>query len=46
MIVEVQIRTIAQNFWAALEHQLRYKKNKENKEKLAPKYNEIQDIEY
>lgn len=25
---------------------LRYKKNKENKEKLVPKYNEIQDIEY
>ena len=25
---------------------LRYKKNKENKENLAPKYNEIQDIEY
>lgn len=25
--VEVQLRTIAQNFWATLEHQLRYKKN-------------------
>lgn len=25
---------------------LRYKKNKENKEQLTPKYNEIQDIEY
>lgn len=31
MIVEVQIRTIAQNFWAALEHQLRYKKNIDEK---------------
>jgi putative GTP pyrophosphokinase len=25
--VEVQMRTISQNFWASLEHQLRYKKN-------------------
>ena len=28
--VEVQIRTIAMNFWASLEHQLRYKKNIES----------------
>ena len=27
MRVEVQIRTIAMDFWASLEHQLRYKKN-------------------
>ena len=27
--VEVQIRTIAMDFWASLEHQLRYKKGKE-----------------
>ena len=27
MKVEVQIRTIAMNFWASLEHKLRYKKN-------------------
>lgn len=26
--VEVQLRTIAMNFWASLEHQLRYKKNR------------------
>ena len=26
MKVEIQIRTIAENFWAALEHQLNYKK--------------------
>ena len=25
--VEVQLRTISMNFWASLEHQLRYKKN-------------------
>lgn len=30
MRVEVQIRTIAMNFWASLEHQLRYKKDIEN----------------
>ncbi|MCR5349712.1 MAG: GTP pyrophosphokinase family protein [Acholeplasmatales bacterium] len=27
MKVEVQIRTIAENFWASLEHQIHYKKN-------------------
>ena len=27
MKVEVQLRTIAMEFWANLEHQLRYKKN-------------------
>lgn len=27
MTVEVQIRTIAMNFWASLEHELSYKKN-------------------
>jgi putative GTP pyrophosphokinase len=32
MHVEVQIRTIAMDFWASLEHQLRYKKNMENVE--------------
>lgn len=31
--VEVQIRTVAMDFWASLEHQLRYKKEKE----LSPK---------
>lgn len=30
--VEIQIRTIAMNFWASLEHQLRYKKDIEDKE--------------
>ena len=25
--VEVQLRTISMNFWASLEHQLRYKKD-------------------
>ena len=27
--VEIQLRTIAMNFWASLEHQLRYKKERE-----------------
>ena len=27
MFVEVQLRTIAMDFWATLEHKLRYKKN-------------------
>ena len=27
MFVEVQMRTIAMDFWASLEHKLRYKKN-------------------
>lgn len=34
MIVEVQIRTIAQNFWASLEHQVYYKKDVENKDSI------------
>ena len=29
MKVEVQLRTIAMDFWASLEHQLRYKKDGE-----------------
>lgn len=32
MRVEIQIRTIAMNFWASLEHQIRYKKNIEDME--------------
>lgn len=33
--VEVQIRTIAMDFWASLEHQLRYKKDIENTEDIS-----------
>ncbi|MBS7341245.1 MAG: GTP pyrophosphokinase family protein [Lachnospiraceae bacterium] len=32
MKVEVQFRTIAMDFWASLEHKLKYKKNVENSE--------------
>ena len=35
MKVEVQLRTIAMDFWASLEHKLRYKKN------IAPEEDEI-----
>ena len=27
--MEVQLRTVAMDFWASLEHQLRYKQNKD-----------------
>ncbi len=33
--VEIQLRTIAQDFWASLEHQMRYKKNFEFTEAMA-----------
>ena len=33
--VEIQIRTIAMDFWAALEHQIRYKKDNDKAEELA-----------
>lgn len=36
VVVEVQIRTIAMDFWASLEHQLRYKRN-------LPEQNEISE---
>lgn len=32
--VEIQLRTIAMEFWASLEHQLRYKKNREFTEEM------------
>lgn len=35
MIVEIQIRTIAENFWASLEHQMRYKKNIDEKASIS-----------
>ena len=35
MTVEIQIRTIAENFWASLEHQLRYKKNIDEKTSIS-----------
>lgn len=38
--VEVQIRTIAMNFWATLEHQIKYKKNIKNEDEIC---NELLD---
>ena len=35
MMVEIQLRTIAMDFWASLEHQLRYKKDFEFTENMA-----------
>ena len=35
MHVEIQLRTIAMDFWASLEHQLRYKKDREFTEDMA-----------
>lgn len=35
MKVEVQFRTIAMDFWASLEHKLKYKKNVENAEEIS-----------
>ena len=34
MRVEIQLRTIAMDFWASLEHQLNYKKNITNAEMI------------
>lgn len=44
MQVEVQIRTIAMDFWASLDHQLRYKKNLENADKISADLKECADI--
>ena len=44
MKVEVQFRTIAMDFWASLEHQLRYKKNLENAEEICRELKECADV--
>ena len=41
--VEVQIRTIAMDFWASLEHQIKYKKNVEHAEKVIARLKECAD---
>ena len=43
IIVEVQIRTIAQDFWASLEHEIKYKKDIENSESLVQELKECAD---
>ena len=44
MKVEVQLRTIAMDFWASLEHKLRYKKNINNSEEIADKLKHVADV--
>jgi len=41
---EVQIRTIAMDFWASLEHQLKYKSNDVDGEKIAEELRECAEI--
>ena len=42
--VEVQIRTIAMDFWASLEHQLRYKSDQETTQKLRQRLQKCAEI--
>lgn len=42
--VEIQIRTIAMDFWASTEHQLRYKKNKDFTEAAQKKLKHCADL--
>ena len=43
MKVEVQLRTIAMDFWASLEHKLKYKKNIENAYKISKELKKCAD---
>lgn len=44
MKVEVQLRTIAMDFWASLEHKLRYKKHITNSEEIAQRLKAVADV--
>lgn len=44
MKVEVQIRTIAMDFWASLDHQLRYKRDIENASQISEDLKDCADI--
>lgn len=44
MRVEVQIRTIAMDFWASVDHQLKYKQDVENPEAISAELKECADI--
>lgn len=46
MKVEVQIRTIAMDFWASLEHQIHYKKFKEDKVEIVEQLAECATVIY
>ena len=41
--VEIQIRTVAMDFWASLEHQLKYKKNLKDSKKIEDELKECAD---
>ena len=42
--VEVQLRTIAMDFWASLEHQMKYKKDVENASEISLRLKECADV--
>ena len=44
MPVEVQFRTIAMDFWASVEHQLKYKKKIDNPEEIARELKQCADV--
>lgn len=44
MKVEIQLRTIAMDFWASLEHKLKYKKNRADSERLTRELKECADM--
>lgn len=44
MKVEVQIRTIAMDFWASLEHQLKYKQEVKNEQQIIDELRECADV--
>lgn len=44
MRVEIQIRTIAMDFWASVEHQLKYKRDVQNPEEISAELKECADI--
>ncbi|SEQ37554.1 putative GTP pyrophosphokinase [Lachnospiraceae bacterium RM5] len=46
MKVEVQIRTIAMNFWASLEHQIHYKKDQDDVEDVVAQLTECANVIY
>ena len=44
MRVEVQIRTVAMDFWASLEHQIRYKNHTAETRRIAGELKECADV--
>ena len=46
MKVEVQIRTIAMNFWASLEHQIHYKKSQDDVEDVVTQLTNCANVIY